>query len=137
MTTQNERTVPTTTANPNETTSPRTAEKVTAVPPRVDIVEDETGITLWADLPGVSKEALEVKIEGETLTIEGNVTLSTPEGLEPLYAEVRAPRFARQFTLSRELDPEGIEARLQDGVLQLRIPKRTHAQPRRITVQVG
>ncbi|WP_217125377.1 Hsp20/alpha crystallin family protein [Hydrogenophilus thiooxidans] len=137
MTTPTERTVPTTARNPQQTPEPRQAEKVTVTPPRVDIVEDETGITLWADLPGVSKEALEVKIEGETLTIEGSVSLPTPEGLEPLYAEVRTPRFARQFTLSRELDPEGIEAKLQDGVLQLRIPKRQHAQPRRIAVQVA
>jgi len=130
----NERTVPAPTTP--EKNQPAVASDKAALP-RVDIVEDETGITLWADLPGVPKEGLTVSVEGETLTIEGEVRLSTPEGLEPLYAEVRAPRFARQFTLSRELDAQGIEAKLADGVLQLRIPKVRHAQPRRIAVTVG
>jgi len=133
----NERQVPTPTT---QTTTPTPAQAVNeerqAVLPRVDIVEDEQGITLWADLPGVSKEGLEVKVEGDTLAISGNVALPLPEGLEPLYAEVRAPRYTRQFTLSRELDPSGISAQFQDGVLTLRIPKAQHAQPRRIAVQV-
>ena len=56
----------------------------------------------------------------------------TPERLEPLYAEVRVPRYRRSFTLSRELDTSRIEANLKDGVLTLRIPKQAHAQPRRM-----
>ena len=61
----------------------------------------------------------------------------TPETLEPVYAEVRLPRYRRSFTLSRELDASRIEANLKDGVLTLRIPKQAHAQPRRISVKVG
>lgn len=105
--------------------------------PRVDIIEDQTGITLWADLPGVSRDALEIKVEGDTLTIEGNVSLPVSEGMEPIYAEVRAPRYARSFTLSRDLDTAGIQAKLNQGVLELRIPKHQQAQPKRITVQAG
>ncbi len=69
--------------------------------PRVDVLEDDTGITLLADLPGVPKDQLELKVEGDSLLIEGQVTPSTPEGLEPVYAEVRVPRYRRTFTLSR------------------------------------
>ena len=58
----------------------------------------------------------------------------TPDGLEAIYAELRAPRYRRSFTLSRELDTARIEANLKDGVLRLRIPKQAHAQPRRIAV---
>jgi HSP20 family molecular chaperone IbpA len=105
--------------------------------PAVDVFEDDGGITLLADLPGVSKETLELQVDGDALTIEGTVRASTPDGLQPLYAEVRVPRYRRSFTLSRELDTSRIEANLKDGVLQLRIPKQAHAQPRRIEVSAG
>ena len=105
--------------------------------PRVDVLEDETGITLLADLPGVPRDALEIHVEGDALTIEGAVASVTPAGMEPTYAEVRVPRYRRSFTLSRELDGGRIEAQLKDGVLRLRIPKQDHAQPRRVSIKVG
>jgi len=108
-----------------------------ALVPRVDVFEDDAGITLLADLPGVPREQLELKVDGDTLSIEGTLGQFAPEGLEPVYAEVRVGRYRRAFTLSRELDPARIEANLKDGVLNLRIPKQAHAQPRRIEVQVG
>ena len=108
-----------------------------AVLPAVDVFEDASGITLLADMPGVSKEQLELKVEGEALLIEGGMQQRTPEGLEAIYAEVRVPRYRRSFALSRELDTTRIEAVLKDGVLNLRIPKQAHAQPRRINVTVG
>ena len=112
-------------------------QEARAMLPRVDVLEDDTGITLLADLPGVPKDQLELKVDGDTLLIEGTVTPQTPERLEPVYAEVRVPRYRRVFTLSRELDPGRIEANLKDGVLKLRIPKQEHAQPRRITVRAA
>ena len=112
-------------------------QEARAMLPRVDVLEDDTGITLLADLPGVPKDQLELKVDGDTLLIEGTVTPQTPERLEPVYAEVRVPRYRRVFTLSRELDAGRIEANLKDGVLKLRIPKQEHAQPRRIQVQAA
>ena len=112
-------------------------EQQRAVLPAVDVFEDAGGITLLADMPGVPKEQLELKIEGDALLIEGGVQPLTPEGLEAVYAEVRVPRYRRSFTLSRELDTARIEANLKDGVLTLRIPKQAHAQPRRIAVSAG
>ena len=108
-----------------------------ALLPRVDVFEDERGITLLADLPGVPRDQLDIKVDGETLTIEGAVAATTPAALHPAYVELRVPRYRRAFTLSRELDAGGIEANLKDGVLNLRIPKQAHAQPRRVNVQVG
>lgn len=113
------------------------ADSQRAVLPAVDVYEDESGITLLADMPGVPKDLLELKVEGDTLSIEGEVRAATPEGLEAVYAEVRVPRYQRSFTLSRELDSGRIDANLKDGVLTLRIPKQAHAQPRRIQVQVS
>jgi len=108
-----------------------------AVLPAVDVFEDESGITVLADMPGVPKEALEIKVEGNALSIEGAVQPPTPEGLEAVYAELRIGRFRRTFALSRELDTARIDAGLKDGVLSLRIPKMEHAQPRRIQVNAG
>ena len=105
--------------------------------PRVDVLEDESGITLLADLPGVPKEQLELKVEGDTLRVEGTVTTAMPAQLQSVHAEIRVPRYRRTFTLSRELDPARIEANLKDGVLTLRIPKQEHAKPRRIEVRTA
>jgi HSP20 family protein len=104
------------------------------VSPAVDIFEDAGGITLLADMPGVSKDRLEVKLDGDTLSVEGRVELDIPPDMRALWAEVSVPRFRRTFTLSRELDTGRIEANLKDGVLTLRVPKQAHAQPRRIEV---
>jgi HSP20 family molecular chaperone IbpA len=108
-----------------------------AVVPSVDVLEDDTGITLLADLPGVAREQLELRVEGDTLQIEAGLSTVMPADLQPVYAEVRVPRYRRAFTLSRELDAARIEANLKDGVLRLRIPKQAHAQPRRIEVKTS
>jgi len=119
----------------NETKQQRRAD-VTLTPP-VDVFEDKTGITMYADLPGVPKEMLSLHVEADTLTIEGTVALSVPEGMEATHAEVELPRYKRVFTLSRELDSEKVAAEYQHGVLKLRIPKAEHAQPRRVQVELA
>jgi len=103
----------------------------------VDVTEDEAGITIQADLPGVPKDRLALRVEGETLQIEGDIASETPEGMEAIYAEVQLPRYRRAFTLSRDLDTARIDAALKDGVLTLRVPKAEHAQPRRVEVKLG
>lgn len=108
-----------------------------ALMPPVDVFEDATGITLLADLPGVPKDRLHLQVEAETLTIEGEVALDVPEGMEATHAEVNLPRYRRVFTLSRELDTDKVSAEFRNGVLTLRIPKAEHAQPRRIEVEVA
>lgn len=108
-----------------------------ALLPPVDVMEDGTGLTLRADLPGVPKDKLKLQVEGDTLTIEGDVSFAMPEGMEASYAEVSVPRFRRVFTLSKELDTAKVSAEIKHGVLSLRIPKAEHAQPRRIEVKVA
>lgn len=108
-----------------------------AMLPAVDVIEDSTGITLYADMPGVLKENLDIHVDGENLTVEGTLGLSMPDGMEAIHAEVGLPRYRRVFTLSRELDGEKISAEFQNGVLKLRLPKAEHAQPRKIAIQAG
>ena len=108
-----------------------------ALLPAVDVIEDASGITLFADLPGVPRDKLNLHVEADTLTIEGEIALATPEGMEATHVEVTLPRYRRVFTLSKELDAGKVSAELNHGVLKLRIPKAEHAQPRRIQVAVG
>ncbi len=105
--------------------------------PAVDVVEDSTGITLYADLPGVSRERLNLRIEDDTLSIEGELAMPVPQGMQASHAEVEHARYRRRFTLSKELDGSKINAELSQGVLRVRIPKAEHAQPRRIEVNVA
>jgi HSP20 family protein len=104
--------------------------------PPVNVVEDTNGITLFADLPGVPKDKLSLQVEADTLTIEGEVSLPLPDGIESIHAEVSLPRYRRVFTLSKELDTEQVAAEFNNGVLKLRIPKAAHAQPRKIEIRV-
>lgn len=104
--------------------------------PRVDVMEDSHGITLLADMPGVPREKLDIRVEGNSLTVEGEIALQAPQGLNATFAEVRAARYRRGFALSRELDAQAIDAQLKNGVLRLRIPKLAEAQPRRIEVRI-
>lgn len=107
------------------------------VRPPVDIWEDKDGITLCADMPGVSKERLNLRVDGNNLVIEGQVQLEVSENAGALYADVRSSLYRRNFLLSGELETGKIEANLKDGVLTVRIPKRAELRPRRIEVQAS
>jgi HSP20 family protein len=115
--------------------SSRAAESAIRAP--VDIYEDGNGITVQADMPGVSKDRLTVRVDGNSLLIEGNVQFDLPGNAEALYADMRSTAYRRSFVLSRELETDKIEANLKDGVLTLRIPKRAELRPRRIEVQAS
>jgi HSP20 family molecular chaperone IbpA len=121
----------TTVSNPSEA-----SRNEAAMLPPVDVIEDANGITLFADLPGVPKDKLRLHVESDNLTIEGEVALDLPEGMEPSHAEVTLPRYRRVFTLSKELDSDKVSAEFNQGVLKLRIPKAEHLQPRRVEVKI-
>ncbi|AJC20729.1 Hsp20/alpha crystallin family protein [Pandoraea pulmonicola] len=107
------------------------------ISPAVDIFEDEHGVTLWADLPGVSKDKLNIRVQDGTLSIEGEALVPAPQNLRLQHAELKEPRFSRSFMLSADFDTSRIEAQLRDGVLRLTVPRREEARPRKIEVQVA
>jgi len=109
--------------------------EATLMPP-VDVIEDASGITLYADLPGVPKEKLNLMVEADSLTIEGEVALNVPPGMAASHIEVSLPAYRRVFSLSKELDSEKVSAEFKQGVLKLRIPKAEHAQPRKVEIKV-
>jgi HSP20 family molecular chaperone IbpA len=129
--------IQTTSANTSPATRADAPQQPQVVPP-VDIFEDEAGITVLSDLPGVSREQLGVRVDGDSLVIEATANaVAVPQGMELVYSEAQFPSYRRQFTLSRELEPSRIEAALKDGVLRLTIPKAEEAKPRRIEVRAA
>ena len=112
-------------------------EEQSALRPAVDIFEDAHGITVQAEMPGVSKERLNIQADRNNLLIEGDATIDMPEGMEAIYADVQATRYARSFVLSGELETDAIDAKLKDGVLTIRIPKRREYRPRKIEVRTA
>ncbi|MBV6418026.1 MAG: Spore protein SP21 [Steroidobacteraceae bacterium] len=123
-----------TSQNPAAQPSRRTEAEPGMRPP-VDVFEDADGLTLLADLPGVSKERLDVRVERDTLVVEGGLEIALPEQMQAVYADIRSTRYQRRFALSDELDAEAIDASLKDGVLTVRIPKRAESKPRRIEIR--
>ncbi len=125
----------TTSRDPKKADRPVSRDDPTMIPP-VDVVEDATGITLYADLPGVSKDRLDVRVEADTLTIDAELALPSRQGMTASHAEVQVTRYRRTFTLSKELDADQVDAEFSQGVLRIRLPKAPDAQPRRIAVAV-
>ncbi|MFN5511064.1 MAG: Hsp20/alpha crystallin family protein [Burkholderiales bacterium] len=99
--------------------------------PPVDIIEDETGIVVIADIPGVPLERMALRTEADQLIIEGE--LATHPGSAGS-SELPPGRYRRSFALSRELDPQGISAAMDQGVLRIHIPRESGSHVRRIPI---
>ncbi|ERS91603.1 Hsp20/alpha crystallin family protein [Halomonas sp. PBN3] len=105
--------------------------------PAVDIFEEGNALHILADMPGVTRESLRIEVDNNVLSLEGDVAIDMPEALTAIYAEVRAQRYARRFTLSHEIDSDAIEARIDNGVLHLVLPKKETHRRRRIEIQAA
>ncbi|HXG21798.1 MAG TPA: Hsp20/alpha crystallin family protein [Methylomirabilota bacterium] len=105
--------------------------------PDVDIYETSESLWLWADMPGVDENSLDVRVADGVLSIEGRVALQEYEDLKPVYTEYNIGNYARRFSLSNEIDVDRIKARMTNGVLELELPKAEQAKPKRIPVAVG
>jgi HSP20 family protein len=103
------------------------------VSPRVNITENKDGYLLEAEMPGVNKEGLEISLEGNELTIVGRRG-NEPTELQPVYRESSNRDFRRVFVLDPTIDTSRIEARMENGVLKLHLPKAEQVKPRKITV---
>ena len=103
--------------------------------PPVDIYETADGFVLAADLPGVSQDSLEVSVTHNVLTIKGRVTRNLPG--KARYQEFQPASLFRQFKLGNALDTDQVDARLNNGVLRLRIPKARKAVARQIDIKVA
>jgi len=118
---------------PTTTESTRNHERYVAPP--VDIYETRDGLVVLADLPGVSQEALDVRVDNNVLTIRGHARHAVAGDV--IYREHELVNFFRQFELSDKVDQHRITADLKCGVLTLQLPKAEEAKPRQIEVRVG
>jgi HSP20 family protein len=103
--------------------------------PVTDIFETGDALKVILEMPGVGKESVDVRVENDVLTIEGQVDFTKYQGLTPLYTEYNVGHYARSFELSSKIDQERIGAELKDGVITLILPKAEKAKPRKITVR--
>jgi len=115
----------------------KTGERQSVIRPAVDIYENGHAITLNANFPGVPEDGLTLEVDGETLTIQGDILIDMPQSMESLHADIRSTRYQRAFTLSNELDTGNISASLKDGVLTVSIPKREEVRPRKIEIKIN
>ncbi|MBF0497250.1 MAG: Hsp20/alpha crystallin family protein [Deltaproteobacteria bacterium] len=105
--------------------------------PDVDIYEDQSALTLVADMPGVDGDHIEIDTKDNHLIIVGHITPAAGEGEHVLLKEYNEGRFHRKFVLADIIDQEKISATMKNGVLTLVLPKIERAKPRKIAVTIG
>jgi HSP20 family protein len=86
-------------------------------------------------MPGVSKEGLNLRVDGPNLVVEGTIGIVPDQKMSAIHADVRSTLYRRSFVLGNELEAGNIDASLKDGVLTVRIPKRAEHRPRRIEIR--
>ena len=121
-----------------EVTSP--AEQTTpglVFTPAVDIFETEKEITLLADMPGVKADDLTIDLRENTLTLSADIAPVDHSEEENLMVEYETGKYYRQFTLGELINQDNIDAKLNDGVLRLTLPKVEKATPKKIAVKTG
>lgn len=124
----------------NTVTKPENGAVETARPeqksyltPRVNIHEEKDGYVLYAEMPGVTKDGIEILLENDELTILGHRKTETVPG-DVLYRESTGRDYRRVFALDPVIDTNRIEARIDQGLLTLQLPKAEKVKPRRIQV---
>jgi HSP20 family molecular chaperone IbpA len=106
-----------------------------AIVPPVDIYEEEEQVTLFADLPGVTRDDLNLQIDKDTLQIYGKTAKGAAADAATYYTEFPSRDFYRAFTIGEEIDREKISASMSNGVLKLVLPKAARAKPRKIEIK--
>lgn len=116
-----------------------TSEKEQTVPgkkyvPATDIVETDKELLVYMDMPGVDRKLVNIKLEKNVLAVDGQIDSEPYGDLKPIYSEYNIGHFTRRFELSNQIDQANIEARMNDGVLLLTLPKVPEQQPTAIQV---
>jgi HSP20 family molecular chaperone IbpA len=118
-----------------ESQVPQTREDSRTIAPPVDIFELADGLVAVADLPGVDKSGVDVRVEDDILTIVGKAQGRAPG--DSVYREFQLVNYYRQFQLGEAVDQDKIRADLKSGVLTIQLPKAEKAKPKRISVNVA
>jgi HSP20 family protein len=117
---------------------PEEALTTTSFAPPVDIYEDEHTITLKLEVPGIDEKDIDVRVEGNTLTVHGERKIEKEEKEENFRrVERQYGSFTRSFTLPSSVDPAQVSANYDKGVLKINLAKKAEAKPKQIKVNVG
>ena len=103
--------------------------------PNVDIRETDEALWLWADMPGAAEDSIDIRLDNGQLSIRGKVDVEAYKELGAVYTEYNVGEFVRSFRVGNEVDVEQIEARVANGVLELKLPKQARARARQIAIQ--
>lgn len=103
--------------------------------PVADIAENETGYLLKIEVPGVREDEISVMVTDRLLTVTGERKLEEGDGVRHRMVERSSGTFARAFQLSTNVDPNSIEARIRNGVLEIHVAKHESAKPRAIQIK--
>lgn len=118
----------------SESGTPTVSEpRARTLAPRYELTESETSYTLTLEMPGVNKETLELQAERDTLTVRGK-RVESVEGFKPIFRERPSAEYFREFSMDDTVDHEKITASIRDGIVNVQIPKSSHAKPRRVQV---
>lgn len=129
-----------TNAHKQESATPNGTERIKArkvYVPAVDILETDQALLLVSEMPGVDEAGVDVTIEKNVLTIKGTVSDHLPEGFKLSYEEYGVGDYERSFTLPNEIDRDGVQAAIKNGVLKLTLPKVKQAATRKVAVAAG
>jgi HSP20 family molecular chaperone IbpA len=105
--------------------------------PDVDILEQDGGYVIYADLPGVDDQSVDVRLDQGVLTLDARLATFPDTDWNALHAEYRLGSYHREFRIFEGIDASGVSARMQDGVLELHLPKSEQHRPRSIPVTSG
>jgi len=114
----------------------RTSSRRTFIP-QTDILENETGLVVIMDIPGVAEQDVDIRVNDNVLTVVAKVNDVKYEGYRQLYAEYNTGDYQRSFRLTDEFNTEGIVAKMEQGVLTLSLPKAEKKKPRKIEIKAG
>lgn len=103
--------------------------------PRTNLLESGDYFEVQAEVPGVSKDDLNIKIQGKYLEISGERTVDTPEGYKVHRSERMGSTFSKSFALPDNVDADKVEATLKDGILYLNLPKSEATKPKQIAIK--
>jgi len=127
-------------AHKQESATPNGTERIKSrkvYVPAVDILENDQSLLLVSEMPGVDDAGVDVTIEKNILTIKGTVSDHVPQGYKLSYEEYGIGDYERSFTLPNEIDRDGVEATIKNGVLKLTLPKVKQAATRKVAVTAG
>ena len=105
--------------------------------PQADIFEDGNAVRVILDMPGVGQAGLDVNLDKNLLSVDGKIEARHPQGMKLVHREFGEGNYHRSFSISDEIETEGITASIKNGVVELILPKKEASKPKKIPVALA